>query len=150
VKSSAGQFTAAMPEPWIGRTRQMPSPVGKVTDVQYLHEIDGQDLSYSITYADFSPLQLQQMSLEQIINSGRDQMVRKLAGRLETDRPITLDGHRGREIVVAVPGRGTFAIRYYIADSRLYTLALAGKGAAVDSREGRAFFGSFRITNSKR
>lgn len=149
VNSAAGHFKAALPDPWIQRTRTMPSPVSQIADVQFLHEEKGQPLSYSITYADLSDAQIRQLPLDKLIDAGRDEMVKLYKGALELDKQIDTNGRHGRDIVVSVSGRGKFVVRYIVADPRLYTLTLAGFGADFDSKEGKAFFGSFRLIDAK-
>jgi hypothetical protein len=149
VISAQGRFRAVMPQPVVERTRTMASPAGPVTDTQYLRETDGKNLGYSITFAEFSPTQVAKVSLEKIIDAGRDAMLKQYAGKLEADRETERDGRRGREVIISVPGRGRFLMHYYIDGSRLYTLTVAGSTAALDSKEVQAFFDSFHFTDAK-
>ena len=149
VISAQGNFRAVMPQPVVERTRTMASPAGPVTDTQLLRETDGKNLGYSITFAEFSPTQVAKMSLEKIIDAGRDAMLKQYAGQLEADRETERDGRRGREVIISVPGRGRFLMHYYIDGSRLYTLTVVGSTASLDSNEVRAFFDSFHFTDAK-
>jgi hypothetical protein len=149
VVSAQGHFRVVMPQPVVERTRTMASAAGPVTDHQYLHETDGKNLGYSINYADFSPEQVKKVPLEQIIDAGRDAIMKQHAGQLEAQRKIERDGRHGREVIISVPGRGRFLLHYYIADSRLYTLTVAGLTATLDATDVRTFFDSFRFTDAK-
>lgn len=150
VVSAQGRFRAMMPQPVDERPRRIGSVVGPITDYQYLHEAAGVNPGYSIDYADFSPTQFARASAEQIIDAGRDEMLKQYTGQLEADRRIEQDGRRGREVVIFVPGRGRFLMHYYIADRRLYTVMMVGPKVTLDSKEARAFFDSFRFTDAKR
>jgi hypothetical protein len=150
VESAAGRFRALMPDPAIERQRTMKSPAGPVTDHQYLHAVPGEDLSYSITYADFSSQQLRRVSLEQIMAAGQNGIMKTYHGSVESERLMERDGRGGREIVIRVPGRGRFLLHYYTDNNRLYTLSMAVSSAALGSKEARTFFDSFQFTETKR
>jgi hypothetical protein len=139
-----------MPGPVSESSRTMPSQAGQVQDHQHLHEAPGEDLSYAITYADFTADQLRRLSLDKVIDAGRDALVKTQQGQVEADTKIERDGRTGREIVIRVAGRGRFVVHYYPDGARLYTLMLAGQSAARDSREARAFFDSFHFTDARR
>ncbi|HEY7330311.1 MAG TPA: hypothetical protein VH592_21915 [Gemmataceae bacterium] len=149
LMSAKGRFRAVMPQPALERTRTMDSIVGPVRDTQYLRETNGKNLGYSISFGDFSRPQVARASLEKIIDAGRDAILTKYRGQLDSDRSIERDGRQGREVIIFVPGTGRFLMNYYIAGSRLYTLTVAGSTATPDSKEVRAFFDSFHFTDAK-
>ncbi len=139
-----------MPQPLVERPRRIGSAVGPITDYQYLHEADGVNPGYSIDYADFSPTQFARMSAEQIIDAGRDEMLKTYTGQLEAERKIERDGRRGREVIISVPGRGRFLMHYYYDGRRLYTVMMVGPKVTLDTKEARTFFDSFHFTDAKR
>jgi hypothetical protein len=149
IVSAPGRFRAVMPSPLVERSRTVPSAVGPVQDYQYLHEPNPESLSYSIAYADFSEAQLRKQSLEHIVDQAGDFMAKVYNGQVEVERAIERDGRRGTEFVIHVPGRGKFLMHYLIDGSRLYTIVLAGRNAALDLQEARFFFDSFHFADSK-
>jgi hypothetical protein len=149
IRSPEGRFTVAMPAGAFERKRTMSSRVGPVRDKAYLHELQGEVLNYMAAYADFTEEQLRRASLEDIIRDGRDAIIQTYGGNLESERAIHLNGHRGREIVIGVPGRGKFVYRYYAVPPRLYTLGVAGSKATLESEEVQAFFHSFHLLEGR-
>lgn len=149
ISSAEGRFKAVMPIGTVERTRTMPSQVGPVTDQVFLYELEGEIISYALSYADFSEDQLRGTSLEKVIDSGRNATLKTFHGELEGDRTIDRHGRREREVTIRLPGRGYILLRYYIDGSRLYTLTAAGSKAAPDSEDVQTFFNSFQIGRAK-
>jgi hypothetical protein len=125
----------------------MATPAGLVTDFQFAYEVAGMDFSYAITYADFSPEQVRHVPFDQVIDAGRQGFLQKYNGVLEADKRIVLDRYPGREIIIIIPGKGKFLIRYYVVDLRLFTISISGTTASTDSKEVQTFFKSLRFTN---
>jgi hypothetical protein len=146
LNSTEGHFHALMPSPWIERSRRIATPAGLVTSYQYQYEVAGNDLNYAITYEDFSAAQLREAPLDRVIDANRQGVIQKNNGMLEGDRPIILDGFRGREVVINVPGSGKYILRYYVVNLRLYTISVNGTSANSESRDVQTFFGSLRFS----
>jgi hypothetical protein len=145
IRSSSGRFVAAMPQPFTEKKRIMQSPAGPIEDYQYLYETT---VTYSITYSDFTNEQLKKVSLEKVIDSGREAILIDVKGKLLSEKKIELEGRTGREIVISVPPE-RLIVRYYIDGPRLYSVLFAGPNADASSNEGRAYFGSFHFSDAK-
>jgi hypothetical protein len=90
---------------------------------------------YGVAYAD--PPDIDPALVERM----RDALVANIGGRLTADKKIADAQMRGREFR-AEGTRGTIVARVFVADRRLYQVAVVGK---TDSIGVETFFSSFRL-----
>jgi hypothetical protein len=146
-RSGPGRYVVVMPATSTERTKSFGSSAGPVTDHGLLYEQEGEFINYGVRYADFSADQLRRMPLSEVMIAGRDTIQKTLGATVAHDRNITSGGRQGREIVMAVPGKGQIMLRYFPMGPRLYSVLAGGLKASSDAPDVRAFFESFRITN---
>ena len=149
-ESREGRFRITMPSPVIEKSRQIETVVGSVSGTQFDYERPRAPFTYSIGYFDFSPAQLANKTLDQLIDIMRDNAIRGNKRHIQSDKPIKLNEYQGREIEIEVQGEGTILCRYYKADQRIYGLFVIGKGADWGGKDVDAFFDSFEITGPTR
>src|SRR5437868_12656641 len=78
VSSAAGRFRALMPGRPRVEHRQMPSPFGPVADTAYI--LDTDQLSLGVTFADFTGPRQGNVSLDSVVNAGRDAIRNEQSG----------------------------------------------------------------------
>jgi hypothetical protein len=78
--------------------------------------------------------------LDEAIASG----VANLRGTVKDERAITLDGHKGKEVLIESE-RGGLRGRFFIANGRLYQVFVAGQSSLLSSREADGFLDSLKV-----
>ena len=144
VVSAEGRFRVMMPGQPSKEVRTVKSLVGPVTDTYYA--FDTKEWNIGVRYADFDgPGQLE-TPIEEIIKSGRESTVQQFKGFVLSEKEIVVSGHRGNELVMEIPRRGTTYIRWIPVNRRLYTIAFMSNVATSSKTEVNRFFDSFQIT----
>jgi hypothetical protein len=146
--SVEGRFRITMPSPVVERSRQMENRFGTVRESQFLYDQPSASWSYSVTYSDFAPEQLGENNLEHVIDQLREDLIRTLRGRLQSDKLIELNEYLGREIEIEAHDKRSVLCRCYKAGQRLYVLKIMGKGADWGVKDVDTFFDSFEITGT--
>lgn len=77
---------------------------------------------YYVTYFDLDRDVEQSGESVKMLVHFRDQLLAKRPGRLEVDKVLMLSGHPGREVVIK-DENGTGINRFYVAGSRIYSVA---------------------------
>ncbi len=78
------------------------------------------------------------------LTSNRDTFLKRLKGRLLSERPITLQGHPGLEYT-AETDQATFKVHAYVVGRRPYQLIAVTYKGFDDSQNVNAFLSSFRL-----
>jgi hypothetical protein len=146
--SVEGRFRVTMPSPVVERSRQRESMFGTVRESQFLYDQPGASLYYSVSYSDYTPEQLGDNNLEHVIDQVREDLIRTLRGRLQSDKLIELNEYLGREIEIEAHDKRSVLCRCYKAGQRLYVISVMGKGADWGIKDVDAFFDSFEITGT--
>jgi hypothetical protein len=80
-------------------------------------------------------------------NEAREQLLSETGGTLQHQKPLTLDGHPGLEIILHVSG-GEVRVRLYLVSNRLYQLAVTRLDLLSNSQKSmEKFLDSFKIIN---
>ena len=79
---------------------------------------------YEITYTDSDNLLEDEANSKRIFDNVRDLLLSKGAGKLESDVPLHLANHPGREIRIKDPYGGTNVRRVYLVAHRMYTVGV--------------------------
>jgi len=105
--------------------------------------VETPDVSYAVAYED---LDAKVKTAEQLVEQHRGEAAAGKAGKLVSDRDVTVGTHRGKELVIQLAGGGTAHIRYVAAGERLYKLTVLGRKQTPDPAAVAKFFDSFQLT----
>jgi hypothetical protein len=102
--------------------------------------------SYLVTTSEFSA-EYMKNSPKDIFDNARNGSIERSNGKLVREQDIKLNGHPGREVIVAAGEKAGFVrARIFVANGRQYAVMVASKTeAGIDSADARRFFESFRI-----
>lgn len=144
---SEGGLTVQMPGKPTKQTQTAPSPVGPLSVNMLM--VDKGSEAYMTAYNEFPAEAAKRVSdPKSLLDNGRDGALRNLSGKLVSERPVTLGGHPGREIV----GEGTtqgrevaFTARIYWASPRLIQVIYMREKSKAESPDGKKFLESLQI-----
>lgn len=85
----------------------------------------------------------------------RDNQVRSLKGELVSEKDIAIDGHPGKELLIAIgpPGKPRtfrYRVRTYYVQNRQYLISIIGTEKLVSSQRSEDYFNSFSLIQSKK
>ncbi len=144
VSSAEGRFRALMPGRPRVEHRNMPSPFGPVADTAYI--LDTDRLSIGVVFADFTGPRQGNVSLDAVVNAGRDAIRDKLGGPVR-ERAFHAGNVPVREALIDSPRQGTCHFRWYLRGRRLYTVSIMGLRGSPPDDVVRRFFDSFQLTD---
>lgn len=140
VRSEEGRFVAVLPGKPRVEDRQLAGSHGAV---MHMWSARAGGAAYAVAYVDppdFDPALVERM---------RDALVANIGGRLTVDKEIAEARVRGREFR-AEGIHATLVARVFVADRRLYQVAVVGKPGSMDSIGVETFFASFRLVPGPR
>lgn len=150
--SEEGRFKMLMPSKPLVQTLTLESGQGKIVYHSFVAKNGG--IVGLVNYADLPNASDPALSKE-IFDEVRDQFLKQLEGKLQGEKTISLDGHRGREIKFNMYG-GEGTIRVYLVNERLYQVAITiftmpGKSEAGKYNDDvKRFLDSFQITTKSK
>ncbi|MFO0811360.1 MAG: hypothetical protein U0746_22250 [Gemmataceae bacterium] len=109
------------------------------------YKLDTGELLLGVVTADLTGPTLGKKSREDIINAERDNII-KGGGKLVRESSVTSGDHKGTEVVIEMPGKGTTYYRYFPINRRVYKLEIGGKTAPPHEKDVAKFFESFQVT----
>ena len=86
------------------------------------------------------------------LNNARDGAVKNVNGKVTSERPVTIDGHPGKEFIgdSTSPQEASFTARVYWVNPHLYQqLYIRPKTTSAASENGQKFLDSFKLTAGK-
>jgi hypothetical protein len=105
---------------------------------------------FSVIYAEIDPWKRSTMTDDAIINEAITTAVADSPGTRKTsERPVTVNGFTGKEIVLEIPDYGPGVMRIIVADTRLYIVVAGGRFASPNEPRIRRFIDSFEITDPR-
>jgi hypothetical protein len=136
---------------------QVRFPEGKAPEVEektitggsaavHLFKVQYGTSGYIVTYDDFAKGSARAPQL--ILDGAREGVVETTGGTIDSEPPVTLDGHPGLDLAVTATTSGITMrqrVRVFLVDGRLYQLIVVApswSGATVVEQE---FFDSFRL-----
>lgn len=139
-------FTVMVPKSMDLYRDKSQTAAGEIEILTFLAEMP--TASYGVVCNDFPQDFLAKADTGEMLANGIKGFVSKLSGTLDAERPVTLDGNAGREIVMTGSSQGVALYgkaRFFLIGARLYQVAyIAEKGkedpAAVDH-----FLDSFKL-----
>ncbi len=144
---SEGGISVQMPGKPTRQTQTAQTPVGPINVNMLL--VDKGAEAYMAAYNEFPAAAAANVPDPQVLlNSGRDGALRNINGKLQSERPVTLGAHPGREII----GEGTtqgkqvaFTARIYWASPRLIQVIYMREKSKSESADGKKFLDSLQI-----
>ena len=136
---------------------QVRFPEGKAPEVEektitgggaavHLFKVQYGTSGYIVTYDDFAKGSARTPQL--ILDGAREGVVETTGGTIDSERPVTINGHPGLDLAVTATTSGITMrqrVRVFLVDGRLYQLIVVApswSGATVVEQE---FFDSFRL-----
>jgi hypothetical protein len=105
--------------------------------------VDTPDASYAVAFEDTDA---KTGSAEQLVEKHRSEAATGRAGKVISEKDVTVGPHKGKELTIELTAGGTAHIRYVAAGSRLYKLTVLGARKPPDPGEVAKFFDSFQVT----
>jgi hypothetical protein len=149
-----GGFTAQMPATPTRQVQSIDTSSGKI-DVTILAATKGGE-AFLIGYNDVPASVAAAADPKTILDNARDGAVRKVNGKVTSEREISIEGHPGKEFTGdgaapskngGKPDEGTFTERVYWVSPRLYqVLNVRPKGSAL-SDDAQKFLDSFKLVS---
>jgi WD40 repeat protein len=137
-----------MPGTPTSRQQALPGAEGPL--LMYLVELKRPDAAFMVGHARISAWQLRQIPLNQRFDRACQGMLANTPGStLASQRDITLEGHPGRECVLAVKKQGKLVVRLYLVERDFLMLLAGGTGFDRDHPDVIIFFDSFRLTPAR-
>ncbi|HEX3560352.1 MAG TPA: hypothetical protein VHU19_14185 [Pyrinomonadaceae bacterium] len=144
-------FTAQMPGTPQKQTQSVDTAVGSVAFNTY--SVQNGSEAFIVGYNDFPDnAATQNADPQELLNKARDGAVQNVNGKVTNEKPITMDGHPGKEFSgeSSTPQEATFTARVYWVAPRLYqVLYIRPKTTSAPSENGQKFLDSFQLTGSK-
>src|SRR5262245_9888490 len=111
-----------------------------------VYVVDLKSSAFLVATLDIPPKEMERMSVEKRLEAAsRGFMFRVPGSTLVSEKKVELDRHPGREFVVKAGDKGTFVVRAYMVDDRLYMLTAAGKDFTADHADVVKFFSSLKL-----
>lgn len=147
-KSEAGGFSVQTPV-----ALQQSSFVEKTGLLDYIFYGGGNNGGYSVIYFDY-PEEYRQRASKQVLDEAIEHAQARLKRReVETkvvsEKPLSLDGHPGREVVVnmttAHGPQARVKWHFFLVNNRLYMLSAGGSQGGMTNSEIDKFLDSFQL-----
>ena len=141
-----GRYSVAMPATPTKSVKKITTATAQLDAVVAVAE-GRLDSFFVVSYCDYPARELKADSIDKRLDQGAKAAVENARGKLRSEKPIKLDGHPGREIVIEKDGEVIAKMRIYLVDRRLYQVMVLGSGPifAVKEKDVGIFLDSFRL-----
>jgi hypothetical protein len=139
-------FQASVPGNVEREQATQPTPAGNVETQKFIAKPSGRKELFMIVSISFPRRVLDQIGGEEkVLEIGRQDVLTAVDGTLQSERPISLRGCRGLEVVV-LPRKGAVVkSQMYVVGGQLYQLNVHVPKIRLSSTDVQKFFGSFRL-----
>jgi len=146
-----GGFSALFPGTPEKQTETVPTAAGTIETVFFLVEQGG--MGYSVNLADYPEAYFSESDVELMLDGAREGAVLNVGGQLLEENQITLDGHPGRALKIAVDSASSPQVedeflvhaRFYLVGNRLYVLQAISTEQSSLSPDIERFLDSFQL-----
>ena len=138
-----GGFSILFPGTPEKQTETVPTAGGTIETTFFL--VEQEDMGYSVNLADYSEMSLSESDVEVVLDGAREGAVRNVGGELLEEAEITLDGHPGRALKIAVDDEFVVDARFYLVGNRLYVLQAISIGQTSKPSRVEKFLDSFQL-----
>lgn len=136
-----GSFSIEFPGKPEEQLQPVETPMGRI-EGRMMIAITASGL-FAAQYADYPVSYTTPGEIRTVLDAARDLSIERVKGRLLSEREISYNDYRGREVVVAIEA-GTLRTRQYLVGRRMYML-MTISSAAEETAAQKRFFGSFKI-----
>lgn len=120
-----------------------PKPNGRA-ESRYV--VDQGDTAYVVAVDDYPPGHLTHANPRTLLDAAQNAVLKGLKGKLRDQRPVTISGYPGREILFDTPDHSTGKVRVFVVRNRLYQTWYLGPTGQETRPEVDRFLNSFRLT----
>lgn len=142
-----GGISVQMPGKPTKQTQTAQTPAGPI-NVNMLMVDKGSE-AYMTAYNEFPAEAAKRVTdPKSLLDNGRDGALRNISGKLTSERPVTLGGHPGRELIGEGNTQGrdvAFTARIYWASPRLIQVIYMREKSKSESPDGKKFLDSLQI-----
>lgn len=124
-----------------------PDPTGRA-ETRYV--IDLGDTAYIVAFDDYAPGHLTNANPQTILETAQNALLKALNGTLRQQKPITLSGYPGREILFDTPDHNTGKVHVYVIKNRLYQVWYLGPTGKETRPDVDHFLNSFQLTTTQK
>jgi hypothetical protein len=105
------------------------------------------EAGFRVSYENYDADSLRDLSPGEILNQAKEDALSEVNTTLLSEKDISFQGHRGKEIIFERPRneRRTCTYRFYLVDRRLYTLGATYRDEASKQKYAARFLDSFEL-----
>ena len=141
-----GRYSAMMPTKPTETKKKITTATAQLDAVVAVAE--GRLESYFVvSYTDYPLKELKADSIDKRLDQGAKAAAENARGKIRSEKPIKLDGHPGREVVIEKDGEVIAKMRLYLVERRLYQVMVLGSATifAAKEKDVGVFLDSFRL-----
>lgn len=144
--SREGGFSVLLPSPPTEQRQTVNTVAGPIEAYFFVVDRQKQDrFVYTVAYSDYPDAVVEKRDPGAILDGARDGAVKNVRGRLLSELSLSLGGHPGREINIAVEGTHTIRARLYLVNNRLYQVSVLAPSEKLGSKNVGQFLDSFTL-----
>src|SRR5688572_8775149 len=142
--SREGGFSISMPGTPREQTIPTSTPDGQVISKLVSAQADG--IVCLVVYTDLPIVATDQAEVSALIDNARDGLLLQPGSKITAERPVSIDGHTGKEFQAESAGK-VLTARIFLVKDRMYQVAISvPKGTPAGAAE--AFLSSFKLVAS--
>jgi outer membrane lipoprotein-sorting protein len=143
-RSDEGRFSVLMPQKPVSEAASIETMQGRFE--QHTFTASHATIVCMVGYTDLPKQTLAVNGGDAFFDGIRDQFIKEFGGKLESERPLSLEGHAGREIKAHM-FKGQVRVRLFLVGDRLYSLSAIKLDQPADTDEEifSKFFSSFKL-----
>ena len=141
-KSTKGQFSLQVPGTPKEQKETVKTQAGDID--LHLFLLEQKEIAYMVGYSDYPEPLIKQAEPEAILDGARNGAVSNVNGKLLSERAVSLEGHKGREIKVKTE-KGVIKARIFLVEARLYQLMTVTAKEKTFAENTKRFFDSFKL-----
>ncbi len=142
--SKEGGFAVALPGSPSETKQRVRTATGHL-DV-YLYVVEGpDDAAYVVSYSDLPPEDVKAGAEQKRLDFAREGAIDNARGKLRSEKPITVDGFPGRDLLIETDKDLAIRMRIVVARRRLYQAMAMGTGRFIQSKDAAQFLDSLRL-----
>jgi hypothetical protein len=135
-------FSVLMPGPAAEHQAELKTEAGAVNVTYFVAE--DKHVTYVVSCSKFAKGALKADTQEKRLDNARDGALESAGGKLESEKPVKLGPHSGRELLI--DGSKAFVrTRIYAMDNKLYQTMAVGSRKHVNGADAKKFLDSFKV-----
>ncbi|MBF0105900.1 MAG: hypothetical protein HQM16_11295 [Deltaproteobacteria bacterium] len=146
-ESKEGGFVVMAPAVLTASSQVEPTAVGDLKMNMFTGEKpDG--TAYVVMYIDYPPEMIKLTDPQVMLDGAKTGALENTGGKLISEKVVSLDGHPGRIVAVAVnkgTEEGVIKTHLYLVNNRLYQIMAAGLKKNIETKEVEDYLSSFKL-----